>query len=230
MTFPLRTILLLLVTLSAAAAEVSGQQAVAPLAADSLVDARPRPGDKVALKIWNEPEMSDTFNISERGEVILPRLGAVRVTDQPIVALQDSLRRAYAVFLRNPSVEIAVLRRIGVQGEVRNPGIYLADLTMGLPEVIARAGGFTEAGNPRNIVVFRDGQRIRYQFRGDTGLRVSELQSGDQIFVRPRSTFARSPMTWIGGVIGLLGAFRITVWPMIERILDDEEKSGNETK
>jgi protein involved in polysaccharide export with SLBB domain len=35
-------------------------------------------------------------------------------------------------------------RRVSVVGEVREPGIYLADLTMTLPDIIARAGGVTE--------------------------------------------------------------------------------------
>lgn len=224
MTLLLRTLLLLLAAASALPAGLAAQQG------GDTADARPtgggalpRPGDRIALKIWNEPEMSDTFNISERGEAILPKLGAVRVTELPLGRLQDSLRSAYAVYLRNPSVEIAVLRRIAVQGEVRQPGIYLADLTMGLPEIIARAGGYTEAGNPRNIVIVRDGRRIRYGRDTSDTLLASELQSGDQVFVRPRSALARNPMAWIGGAIGLVGTFRVVVWPLIEDIVGSDD-------
>lgn len=224
MTLLLRTLLLLLAVLAALpaglAAQRGGDTAEARPAGSG---AFPRPGDRIALRIWNEPEMSDTFNISERGEAILPRLGAVHVASLPLGRLQDSLRRAYAVYLRNPSVEIAVLRRIAVQGEVRQPGIYLADLTIGLPEIIARAGGFTEAGNPRNIVIVRDGRRIRYGRETSNSLLAAELQSGDQIFVRPRSALARNPMAWIGGAIGLVGTFRVLVWPLIEDIVGSDE-------
>ncbi|HEV2148545.1 MAG TPA: polysaccharide biosynthesis/export family protein [Longimicrobiaceae bacterium] len=227
MTFPTRTALLLFATLTAlgpgAAAQQETDSPELRPGLDVAASAKPRPGDRIALKIWNEPEMSDTFNISERGEAILPKLGAVHVTDQPLAALQDSLRSAYAVYLRNPSVEIVVLRRIGVQGEVRNPGIYLADLTVGLPEIIARAGGYTEAGNPRNIIIVRDGQRIRYGVGEGTELSVAELQSGDQVFIRPRSALARNPMAWLGGAVGLLGAVRVTVWPMIESLLGKDK-------
>jgi polysaccharide export outer membrane protein len=219
--------LLLLATLAALpaglAAQRGGDTAAAPATGTA---AMPRPGDRIALKIWNEPEMSDTFNISERGEAILPKLGAMQVTALPLAALQDSLRRAYAVYLRNPSVEIAVLRRVSVQGEVRQPGIYLADLTMGLPEIIARAGGYTEAGNPRNVVILREGRRIRYGREGGDGLIASELQSGDQIFVRPRSALARNPMVWIGGAMGLVATFNQFVWPLIEDIFNTDKKAG----
>jgi polysaccharide export outer membrane protein len=224
MTPFLRTLLLLLATLAALPAGLAAQRGSDTAAAPATgTAALPRPGDRIALKIWNEPEMSDTFNISERGEAILPRLGAMQVTALPLAALQDSLRRAYAVYLRNPSVEIAVLRRVSVQGEVRQPGMYLADLTMGLPEIIARAGGYTDAANPRNVVIVRDGQRIRYGGGGQGPLLTGELQSGDQVFVRPRNAFARNPMAWIGGAVGLVGTFSALVWPMIDDLLDGDD-------
>jgi hypothetical protein len=94
---------------------------------------------------------------------------------------------------------------------------------MGLPEIIARAGGYTEAGNPRNVVILREGRRIRYGREGGDGLIASELQSGDQIFVRPRSALARNPMAWIGGAIGLAGTFRALVWPMIDDLLNGDD-------
>lgn len=224
MTSFFRTLLLLLATLAAIPAGLAAQQAGDTAAAPATgTAALPRPGDRIALKIWNEPEMSDTFNISERGEAILPKLGSVHVTALPLAALQDSLRRAYAVYLRNPSVEISVLRRVSVQGEVRQPGIYLADLTVGLPEIIARAGGYTEAGNPRNVVILREGRRIRYGRESGDRLLASELQSGDQIFVRPRSALARNPMVWIGGAMGLVATFNQVVWPLIEDIFNTDK-------
>ena len=224
MTLHLRTLLLLLATLAVLPAGLGAQQGSDTADARAGTAALPRPGDRIALKIWNEPEMSDTFNISERGEATLPKLGSVRVIDLPLAELQDSLRRAYAVYLRNPSVEIAVLRRISVQGEVRQPGIYLADLTMGLPEIIARAGGYTEAGNPRNIVIVREGRRIRHGRDAAGGPFAAELRSGDQVFVRPRSALARNPMAWIGGAIGLVGTFRAVVWPLIEDIVGSDKE------
>lgn len=215
MTLPLRSALLLLATMFATVASVRAQQG-----ADTAA-VTPHPGDRIALKIWNEAEMSDTFNISERGEVILPKLGSVYVADMPIGVLQDSLRRAYAVYLRNPSIDISVLRRVSVLGEVRQPGVYLADLTMGLPEVIARAGGYTDAGNPRNILIVRDGRRIRYGRNGDAELSVAALQSGDQIVVRRKSALTRDPTSALLAAISVVGAFRFTVWPLIQSIMGD---------
>lgn len=199
----------LLAALLLSATSLSGQEPAsggAPLPV-STVEASVRPGDRVWLRIWNEEAMSDTFNISERGEVILPKLGSVHVTDLGVVALQDSLRRAYSVYLRNPSVEVIVLRRIGIQGEVRRPGIYMADLTMALPDVIALAGGFTDEANPDNIVVMRESRRIRYRRSDQAQFLVTGLQSGDQVIVIPRSSLARNPVGTITGVMGLVSGF-----------------------
>lgn len=148
-----------------------------------------RPGDQIALKIWNEPLMSDTFRIAEDGSVVLPKLGVVRVAGQRAAALQDSLRSAFAVFLRNPSIEVTVLRRIGIQGEVVRPGLILVDLSMTVRDVIATAGGITPQGNPRRVYLVRDGVRVRV---GDDALArftTAELESGDQILIGRRNWF-----------------------------------------
>ncbi len=153
-----------------------------------------KPGDRIALKIWMEPEMSDTFVVALSGDVILPKLGAVRASNHTVVALQDSLRRAYSAFLRNPSLEVTVLRRIGVHGEVHRPGLYLVDLTMTLRDIIAQAGGITPGGDANKISVIRDGERIQFSRGRGSEFVAAELVSGDQVAVGPRSWFERNSL------------------------------------
>lgn len=195
------------------ASRVPAQQ----VAADTGLVARA--GDRVALRIWNEPEMSDTFTVAANGEVILPRLGSVSVQGRSIAALQTWLRGEYARFLRNPSVEITVLRRIGIQGQVARPGLYLADLTMALPDVITLAGGFTEAANPRHIVVDRDGRRFRLSAGRGSSFLVATLHSGDIVTVKPRSALMRNPLGTIGGVMTIITTFIL----VYSQITDDGE-------
>jgi protein involved in polysaccharide export with SLBB domain len=176
--------------------------------AESAPTPAAKPGDRVVLKIWNEPEMSDTFTVAQSGNVILPRLGSVKVDGVAIVELEDSLRRAYTTYLRNPSVEVIVLRRISVLGEVRSPGIYLADLTMGLPEVIARAGGPTEIANERRVTVVRNGERIEFRGAVEEQIFVAELFSGDQVIVGRKSFLARNPWAAASTAITLVTLLR----------------------
>lgn len=163
-----------------------------------------------------EPEMSDTFTVALNGEVVLPKLGAVRATNFTVIALQDSLRQAYSQFLRNPSLEVTVLRRIGVHGEVHRPGLYLVDLTMTLRDIIAQAGGITPAADPDNISVVRDGQRIRFATGRGAEFVAAELVSGDQVAIGPRSWFERNSLAVVstGAVV-----FSILV-PIVRELLN----------
>jgi protein involved in polysaccharide export with SLBB domain len=141
----------------------------------------------VNLRIFREPEMSGTYAVSESGELVLPRLGRVAVTELTPQALQDSLVAAYARYLRNPSIEIAVLRRISVHGEVRRPDVYMVDLTTSVQDLIARAGGVTDAGNPNRITILRDGSEVRTTSGSQAGFQAADLRSGDQVVVGRRS-------------------------------------------
>ncbi|HET6232603.1 MAG TPA: polysaccharide biosynthesis/export family protein [Longimicrobiaceae bacterium] len=144
-----------------------------------------QPGDRIQLKVFGEKDMNDMYTVQASGEAVLPRLGPVHVAGRTSVQLQDTLRRAYAEFLRNPAVEVAVLRRIGVQGEVRRPDLYMIDETTTLRDVIAQAGGLSDAGNPRKITVIREGQEIR--LAGTERFSAAQLRSGDQVYIGKRS-------------------------------------------
>lgn len=166
-----------------------------------------QPGDRIALRILREPEMSDTFNVALDGEVVLPRLGVVRVADQTAGALQQSLRVALARYLRDPSIQVTVLRRVAVGGDVARPGIYLVDLTTAVRDAISLAGGITESGDPSKILIHRGGRVYRLAERDANAVASAELRSGDRIIVGRRSWAARNPNVAVGMVTGLVGFF-----------------------
>lgn len=184
----------------------------------SAADAPVRPGDQVVLEIWNEEAMSDTFAVAERGELILPKLGAMSVQGRGVGELQDSVRSAYSRYLRNPSVRITVLRRIGVSGAVREPGVFLVDLTNTLPDVITRAGGLVESANPNNIVIQRGEERLRFRADDRRIFVGAELRSGDQIFVGHRNFIQRNPLAVITTAIPLLGYVFTVIIPAIKNL------------
>lgn len=159
------------------------------------------PGDRVRVKIWREPTLSDDFIVDDRGEVVLPRLGPVRVAGRSIAAVRDTLVTRYAEYLRNPSVDVTVLRRVGVQGEVRAPNLYYVDVTKTVRDVLTEAGGVTESGNRNHVVLVRDGRTIplgHWQTGGPVG---ADLRSGDQIVVGRRSWWSLNAL----GVVSALG-------------------------
>src|SRR5215208_3097736 len=116
-------------------------------AADSAPDLL-RPGDIIKWNVWREPEWSGEFTVDESGVAILPRLGAVKVTDMTVDVLKRFVSDSLGKYLRNPSIEVTPLRRIQVLGAVRSPGLYPVAPTVTVGDVVALAGGATPDGKP----------------------------------------------------------------------------------
>jgi len=149
--------------------------------------AKPLPGDRIFVHILREPLMSDTVTVSERGDAAFPKLGVLPVSSWSIVQLSDTLRSRYAEYLRTPELEILVLRRVVVDGEIAKPNVYLVDVSATVSDVIARAGGFTPSANRNSIRLVR-GDSTRRIRGGDLGRTMNyELQSGDQVIVGRRN-------------------------------------------
>lgn len=169
-------------------------------------------GDRVRVKVWREPAFSDSLTVDERGVIVLPRLGPLLVAGRTIGSLQDTLRTRFEVYLRDPALTVTVYRRVGLQGEVRVPNLYYVDATMSLREVLAMAGGITEAGNPDDVAIVRDGRARRLGRWRDGGPLSAELRSGDQILVGRRSWLSRNALaavSTLGLVVSVgLQAFR----------------------
>ena len=183
-------------------------------------EVRVREGDQISLRIFREPEMSGTFGVARDGLATLPRLGRIHVAGRTVVELQDSLRSALAVYLRNASVEVTVLRRVGVQGSVRKPDLYMIDLTMTLREVLALAGGVTEEGDPSRVTIIREGVPMRLAGGSDAGFVAADLVSGDQIVVGRQGWFQRNALAVVGTVAAII--------PTVILILDRVGSDGGE--
>jgi polysaccharide export outer membrane protein len=137
-----------------------------------------------------EPLMSETVTVNERGQVPLPKIGTFDVTPFSLNALEDTLRARYAQFLRTPAIEVQVLRRLTVGGEVIRPNVYYVDVATTLRDAIAVAGGMTENAKRDKVYIVRDGARIDIPEWQSNESRIAELRSGDQVMVGRKSWFA----------------------------------------
>jgi len=156
-------------------------------AAKRSANTRVRPGDRVALLFHRDRELSADVSVNEHGEAAFPKLGLIRVAEMTIGQLQDTLRARYAEFLRVPELDVQVLRRIVVNGEVRVPNVYMVDGASTVRDVIARAGGITEAGNKNNVSIIREGASIKVKGWDRGTEAATDLQSGDQVIVGRKS-------------------------------------------
>ena len=150
-----------------------------------------QPGDLISINIWREPDLSGDFLVDERGRAVLPRLGTVDVTGRSAEEVVDTLTASFARYLKNPSIRVSVLRRVSIQGEVRNPGLYPVDATVTVSDALALAGGLTATADQNKIRLVRGGQIMDVKIDPETVVQRSPIRSGDQIVVGQKSWLAR---------------------------------------
>ena len=160
------------------------------------------PGDLILVKIWREPDLSDTVQVDNAGLAVFPKLGPIKVTDIRPDSLERLLVRDYSRYLQNPSIRVTVLRRITIWGAVVRPGAYPVDLTMTITDALALAGGATPEGKANRVELRRGHGRRVINLSGETQ-RVGDtsLRSGDQLFVPQRSWGSRNS----GLIVAVIG-------------------------
>ena len=165
-------------------------------AAESPVDTAAaqllRPGDVVQLRIWREPDLSGEYQVDETGTAVFPLLGDMRVTELSPAALKERLVDGYTEYLRDPAIDITLLRRVNVLGSVTRPGLYRVDPTMTVADAIALAGGATPAGDPDKVRLLREGDVLTAKLSRRTRISELPIRSGDQFYVPERSWLARN--------------------------------------
>ncbi len=160
-----------------------------------------RPGDVIRLRIWREPDLSGEFPVDEKGTAVFPKIGPMQVSALQPDTLRAQLVRSYSVYLRNPAIEVTLLRRITILGGVRNPGLHPVDPTMTLSDAFALAGGVTPEAKPDQVELVRDGKRYLYKISKETRVTDTPVRSGDQLYVPTKGWLARN--TWLmSAVIG----------------------------
>jgi polysaccharide export outer membrane protein len=148
-----------------------------------------QPGDMVRVVLSREVDMSGEFVVDEAGVVALPIIGVRETRNKTPAVLKQELVAAYADQLRNQTIQVTFLRRVRVLGEVRDPGLYHADPTMTLADVVALAGGVTSLGKRENITIVRDGEEFGVDIHGEV---FQQVRSGDQILVPEKGWLERN--------------------------------------
>lgn len=168
-----------------------------------------RPGDRIELQFRRDRELNSSVSVNERGEAVFPKLGIIDLTDVTIGALQDTLRTRYADFLRAPELEVTVLRRVVVNGEVRAPNIYMLDVASStVRDAIARAGGLLETANKNKVFIVRGDRRERVKNWESNQGPEADLMSGDQIVVGRKSWLVLNALPVISTSVIVIGLIR----------------------
>jgi len=149
-------------------------------------------GDQLQVNVFGSATFEIPVAVDGRGEVVLPRIGVVRVSGLSLAKARTALQAKVAQNFSRTSVDVSVTKlrevRVFVLGEIYRPGSYLVPSLSSLVNVLSLAGGPTPAGSFRQIRVMRGGRAVHsvdlYPLRAEgLGNLNFSLQSGDTIFV-----------------------------------------------
>jgi protein involved in polysaccharide export with SLBB domain len=165
----------------------------------SAIDAMPvgaqymlGPGDSVSLTVWGSVNLRQELTVDRNGEVMIPKVGPVRVWGLPFDKAKAAIHEAMNRYYRNyeMSLTLGKLRTIQVYvvGEVEAPGNYPVSSLATVINALAAAGGPSHNGSLRAVRVTRGTQTVAtvdlydMLLSGDRNKDV-QLQNGDTIFV-----------------------------------------------
>lgn len=157
------------------------------------------PGDVIDVRVYNEPDLSATYQVGSDGSIQFPLIGRIEIARKSPAeaanAISDKLKTGY---LRDPQVSIFVKeynsKRIYVMGQVEKPGVFAYEDDMNILRAIILAGGPTKLAAKSKVLLTRKTAEGESQIEvsiEDVGRGQAEnipLKPGDIIFV-PESIF-----------------------------------------
>jgi len=163
-----------------------------PPPADSLEPLAVRPGDVVRIVVWGHQELSGEFPIDENYNLLFPLIGPINLRNMSVNQLREQLNTDLSQLFQRPFFAVTPLFRVAVLGQVMKPGLYSADPTLTIFDLIAMAGGPSPDADQNKLQLLRGGANIRVSLEpaaiAQSTLRELGVRSGDQVVV-PRKAF-----------------------------------------
>jgi polysaccharide export outer membrane protein len=152
-------------------------------------------GDSVSIQVFGKENHEMQLTISREGELVFPNIGPIRVAGLTFTEFKSLVvsKIKQKIIGVNVVVSLAELRsmRVFVLGAAYMPGPYTLSSLSSVTHAIFAAGGISEIGSLRNIVVKRGGKVVQkvdlYELliNGDSSSDVI-LQSGDVVLIPPQ--------------------------------------------
>lgn len=141
-----------------------------------------------------------TYIIDNNGEIDLPQLGKVKVSGLSKIEAIQMLQVLASKYINKPIVNLKILNfQIAVLGEVKNPGTFnIVHDRITILEALALAGDMTISGVRKNVLVIRETNGKKEEFRLDLTNRevlnspVYYLAQNDVVYVEPNNAAIQS--------------------------------------
>jgi polysaccharide export outer membrane protein len=181
------------------------------------------PEDQIALRVQGQPDYSlEQVAISPVGRIYHPLLGDLDVAGMTVPKLTERLTVELSQYIIDPKVSLSLVSansaKIGVLGDVTNPGIVLMTRPMTVLDAISATGGVSDLGSKSNVTVLRQMGGGRSTTRTVNVKRILEgkadpeeniaLQAGDTIIVHGNTRKKISAFTSMLGFTHFIGFLR----------------------
>lgn len=138
------------------------------------------PGDKIAIQVYGESDLSVEALLGSNGKINYPFLGELVISGLTVKEVEalitQGLKNGYLV---NPNVyaQVESYRPFYIHGEVKKPGAYPYNPGMTINQAIALAGGLTERASENKIFLFKENEKTK-QIKANMDTKVA---AGDTI-------------------------------------------------
>lgn len=107
------------------------------------------PGDRLAISVLHQQELSGDFTVSPAGTISYPYVGRIDVRGKTCIDLEDTIAEGLKEgYLAEPSVSCSITeynsKQFFIFGEVQKPGAFPYKSSATIVEAIAMAGGFNQ--------------------------------------------------------------------------------------
>lgn len=117
------------------------------------------PEDALAIRVWDQPNLSGPVTVGPDGMISLPLIDEVKAEGLSTEQLKRLLTERLKSFINEPDVNVLVVRvnsrKFIIQGEVLRPGSFPLTGAIPVMEALVFAGGFREFAKPTKIYILR---------------------------------------------------------------------------
>ena len=160
-------------------------------------------GDKIAISVYNNPDLDIKTTVTPDGLIGMMFLGQVKVSGLTLEEATELIEEKLSQYIRNPKVGISPYEiqseTVTITGAIMRPGMYTVTHGMRLADLMAQAGGGAtrffdgqtlDATDFDKSVFVRDDQTVPIDFARaiSTGQKPDNilLRKGDYIYIAPR--------------------------------------------
>lgn len=169
-------------------------------------------GDRIVLRVVDEPTLTDTFAVRSGRTLSMPNLPELTLTGVLRSEVDSFLTQKIGEHIRNPQVDAIALVRVAVLGAVNRPGFYNVPAEFPVSDVVMSAGGPTGNADLKKTTIRRGTEIIvtKDQMEGAlaAGVSIDQLNivGGDQLMIGEKSGGMKGALQTAGLLSGVIFA------------------------